>query len=82
MLLRLSCFPSDNAVSYVKMAGGKRPIGSSTAAAHGIDFLLTWNCRQLANGEIIRKIQQEFSGEGVAMPIICTPEELMGDVDV
>ncbi len=26
------------------------------AAVHGMDYLLTWNCRHIANAQIIRKL--------------------------
>ena len=50
----------------------------SVAAVHGIDYLLSWNCKHIANAEmqkIIGKICQE---NGYNCPIICTPEELLG----
>jgi len=28
----------------------------AVAARHGVDYLLTWNCRHLANAEIIRQV--------------------------
>nr|VFK12916.1 MAG: hypothetical protein BECKLPF1236A_GA0070988_1007912 [Candidatus Kentron sp. LPFa]VFK29171.1 MAG: hypothetical protein BECKLPF1236C_GA0070990_1008111 [Candidatus Kentron sp. LPFa] len=48
------------------------------AAVHGVDYLLTWNCRHIDNAEtkpIIRRIcrEQDFS-----CPEIATPMELMG----
>lgn len=49
------------------------------AAANDIDYLLTWNCKHLANAQIIRKISIVCNNEGFNMPVICTPEELMGD---
>ena len=48
------------------------------AAANSIDYLLTWNCKHLANAQIIRKISVVCNNEGFNMPVICTPEELMG----
>jgi hypothetical protein len=50
----------------------------ATAAIHRIDYLLTWNCRHLANAQIARKIQEVCDSMSERMPIICTPEELMG----
>ncbi len=50
----------------------------SLAAVHGMDYLLTWNCRHIDNAEkkpIIRKICQAY---GFACPEIATPIELMG----
>lgn len=49
----------------------------AVAAIHGIDFLVTWNCTHIANGEIIKKIMRINEKLGYATPIICTPEELM-----
>lgn len=48
------------------------------ATRHGMDYLLTWNCTHIANAEIIRAIEQIMSKAGYVIPIICTPDELMG----
>jgi predicted nucleic acid-binding protein len=50
----------------------------AVAAVHGIDYLLTWNCKHLANAQIARRIALVCEKLGQRMPIICTPEELMG----
>lgn len=47
----------------------------SCAAVHGMDYLLTWNCRHIANPQIRRRIRQVLEDEGFQMPEICTPEE-------
>lgn len=46
------------------------------ASRHGIDFLLTWNCRHIANANIFHKMRTAIEAVGFTMPIICTPEEL------
>src|ERR1700722_17033683 len=51
----------------------------AVAAVHGIDYLLTWNCKHLANAQIARRIAVVCENIGCKMPIICTPDELMGD---
>jgi predicted nucleic acid-binding protein len=51
----------------------------ATAAIHGIDYLLTWNCAHLANARLRGKIEKLINRMGYACPIICTPEELMED---
>lgn len=51
----------------------------AVAAVHEIDYLVTWNCRHLANAQIMRRISLVCDRLGYRMPIICTPEELMGD---
>jgi hypothetical protein len=48
------------------------------ATVNKIDFLLTWNCKHLANTQVTRRISAVCQGLGYHMPFICTPEELMG----
>jgi hypothetical protein len=43
------------------------------------DYLLTWNCRHLANAQILRRIEREAVRCGWTLPTVCTPLELMGD---
>lgn len=50
----------------------------AVAAVHRIDYLLTWNCKHLANAQIVRRITKVCDSLGYKMPIICTPDELMG----
>ena len=49
------------------------------SAVHGIDFLLTWNCAHIANAQIVKKVQAICTQHGFPCPLICTPEELMGN---
>ena len=49
------------------------------ASVHGMDFLLTWNCSHIANAEIMGAIHETIRSFGYASPVICTPEELLGD---
>jgi predicted nucleic acid-binding protein len=49
------------------------------AANHGIDFLVTWNCRHIANAEIIERLEAVCLELGFRLPMLCTPEQLMGD---
>jgi hypothetical protein len=48
------------------------------ATAHGMDYLLTWNCRHIANVEIRRGLSACCAELGYDPPDICTPAELMG----
>lgn len=48
------------------------------ATVHGMDYLLTWNCRRLANAEMEHAVASRCLSRGYDPPIICTPEELMG----
>jgi len=46
---------------------------------HRMDYLLTWNCRHIANPHIQRRIRACFSRQGIDVPVICTPEEFVGN---
>ena len=48
------------------------------AAVHGVDFLLTWNCRHIDNAVMKPLIRDVCNGRGFPCPEICTPEELGG----
>jgi predicted nucleic acid-binding protein len=49
----------------------------AVASVHNIDYLVTWNCTHLANGEVIKELMKINESFGIHTPIICTPEELM-----
>jgi len=49
----------------------------SLATVHGMDYLLTWNCRHIANATIRNSVIQIADDEGYRCPVICTPEELL-----
>jgi predicted nucleic acid-binding protein len=50
----------------------------ATAAFHGIEYLLTWNCTHIANAQILPKIRDLLLELNYSVPIICTPEEMVG----
>ena len=49
----------------------------ATAAIHGVDYLLTWNCRHLANAALWNSMTDVCRDHGLEIPAICTPQELM-----
>jgi hypothetical protein len=49
----------------------------AVATYHEMSFLLSWNCKHIANAEIIKKLQKTIADEGFELPVICTPEELL-----
>jgi len=51
------------------------------ATAHSVDYLVTWNCRHIANPEIQRGIASYLEQIGAVLPFICTPEELLGEAN-
>ncbi len=58
---------------------GEDALHIAICATNGIDFLLTWNCKHLANAKLRYKIQEIVENEGYQCPVICTPAELMED---
>jgi len=53
----------------------------AVSAYHGVDYLLTWNCRHIENAEMKPRIRSGCAVHGYTCPEICTPLELMGDDD-
>lgn len=48
------------------------------ASVHGMDYLLTWNCRHIENAQIKPAIRRACAELGYTYPEICTPSGLMG----
>ena len=48
---------------------------------HRIQYQLTWNCKHIANASLRERIEQVCREAGFDPPVICTPEELMGNDD-
>jgi predicted nucleic acid-binding protein len=46
------------------------------AVTNGIDYLLTWNCKHIANAIIRREVERICRYKGYEPVTICTPEEL------
>jgi predicted nucleic acid-binding protein len=51
----------------------------AAATVHGLDYLLTWNCKHIANAQIQRRLEEISLDFGYQLPVICTPYELLGD---
>jgi hypothetical protein len=50
----------------------------SIAAVHGMQYVLTWNCRHIANARIVRIVERVCRSLGYEPPVLCTPDELIG----
>jgi hypothetical protein len=61
------------------LVAARDAIHIAASAAHRMQFLLTWNCRHIANPHLRERIRGCFSRHGVDLPVICTPEEFIGD---
>ncbi|MBK9266389.1 MAG: type II toxin-antitoxin system VapC family toxin [Polyangiaceae bacterium] len=67
-ILRLGGMPAKAYVDALHVA---------VAAAHGIDYLLTWNCKHIANPAMRGKVEMICRATGFEAPVICTPVEFM-----
>jgi len=52
----------------------------AVAANQKIPYLLTWNCRHMANATMRPVIEAVCAAKGYKAPIICTPEELKKEI--
>lgn len=62
---------------------GLLPLGSvddalhiAVAAAHGMDYLLTWNFKHINNASTKNRILKFIESSGYECPVLCSPEEL------
>jgi hypothetical protein len=51
----------------------------AVAAVHEMDFLLTWNFKHINNAQMKSDISKIIMLAGYDGPVICTPEELLGE---
>lgn len=70
LFLATGCLPPKAARDAVHLA---------VATAIAADYLLTWNCRHLANAQILKRLDHEAQHAAYTLPRVCTPLELMGD---
>ena len=54
----------------------------AVAAVNGVQYLLTWNCRHIANPALRSRIELICREAGYEPPTICTPQELLETDDV
>jgi hypothetical protein len=50
----------------------------AVATVFGVDYLLTWNCKHIANAETLPRIYAVPHGSGFEPPLAVTPEEFSG----
>jgi hypothetical protein len=51
----------------------------AAAALAGVDFLLTCNCRHIANAHTLPRVYDLLADFGLPRLLICTPAEFLGD---
>ena len=56
-----------------KAAADAQHVALATTA--GVDSLLTWNCKHIANADLLPALYETLRAEGFPPPLIVTPEE-------
>lgn len=51
------------------------------AVSHQMDYLVTWNCSHIANGQMIKRLMGVNSELERTTPLIVTPEEIMESLE-
>lgn len=69
-LVSAGCLPKRASADAVHVA---------IAAVNGIQYLVTWNCAHINNAAAKGRMEEVAAEQGYRCPMICTPEELMGD---
>ena len=72
--------PELQALARLPKRAGADALHIALAAVHGIDYLLTWNLRHIANAELRPHIERACRIHGYRPPVLCTPDELMGEL--
>ena len=49
------------------------------ASVHAMDYLVTWNCKHIANAHLRRRLSDISQRMNMTIPVICTPEELLDE---
>ncbi len=49
----------------------------AVCAFHGVDYLVTWNFKHIANPFLSDRIRRRITEAGFKMPIMTNPEELL-----
>jgi len=82
-LLMVSSADDDLTEIYVKLL--KLPENAradathiAVACLHRMDYLITWNCNHIANGQNLKKIQDYNLKHKIHMPVLTTPELFLG----
>lgn len=83
-LQRLAITAEVRALAENFLATGALPVKAARDAVHlavatvfEADILLSWNCRHLVNRHILRRLEEVTRREGLQLPLVCMPLELL-----
>ena len=61
---------------YVPKTEIRDALHIAVAVVWKVDYLLTWNCKHIANAHALRQLRKFSENQGHEFPQVCTPEEL------
>ncbi|MEX2139624.1 MAG: type II toxin-antitoxin system VapC family toxin [Pirellulales bacterium] len=64
-------------VNLLPLTAADDAVHLAAAVFNGVNYLLTWNCKHLANAFIRPRLEQFCRDHLFRPPVICTPQELM-----
>jgi len=81
LALTRDCFSLSRALlreTGLPKTAGRDALHMALASLHEMDFLLTWNCRHIANAALIPRIASIMGARGLRLPMIWSPPQLAG----
>jgi hypothetical protein len=61
---------------YIPKSEIRDALHIAVAVIWKVDYLLTWNCKHIANAHSLRQLRKFSESQGHEFPQVCTPEEL------
>ena len=69
------------AAGVLPPVAGMDALHLALAAVYRANYLLTWNCKHLANAVVWRRLEPVAQARGWRLATVCTPMQLMGDLE-
>ncbi len=67
--------------SVIPLKAATDALHVAAAASAGVDYLLTQNCRHIANAHMLPRVYNALREFGVPQPLICTPSEFLQETN-
>ena len=61
---------------YIPQGEVRDALHIAVAVIWKVDYLLTWNCKHIANAHALRQLRKFSENQGHEFPQVCTPDEL------
>ena len=61
---------------YIPQGEVRDALHIAVAVIWKVDYLLTWNCKHIANAHALRQLRKFSESQGHEFPQVCTPDEL------